>query len=308
MGVDDPRPGGCLNCGAQVDASGRCPACGVERARLIERVHAHCGAPPQLDAVRDLTEQGLFRVAFNAVDLLLEQQPDDPPTLVAKGKLLTEVQRAQHAVPLLRRAIELGGREPGVEIDLGVALAGCGRYEEAIAVYEAVLVHDTDPSRRAVTLSNIGGCLSALGHAKQAEDYHRRAIASDPEHLGPRWNLFANLFRNQRYEAALVVVEETIALPFLEQDEVENMQAYRAEILIALRRYRDALAAIDLSLASDPNELNRLIARARILMHLNALDSARGCIARILTLDPGNRAAAHLLSRLDRRTAPRSRN
>jgi tetratricopeptide (TPR) repeat protein len=307
-GVDDPRPGGCLNCGARVDASGCCPACGVDRAKLIERVHAHCGSPPQLEAVRELAEQGLFRVAFNAVDLRLEQLPNDAPTLVIKAKLLTEVQGADQAVPLLRRAIELGGEQPGVAIDLGVALAGCGRYEQAICVYERALQHETHPSRRAITLSNIGGCLSALGHARQAEDYHRRAIAADPEHLGPRWNLFANLFRNQRYDGALEVVEQIMALPFLEQDERENLQAYRAEILIALRRYRDALAAIDLSLASDPNELNRLIARSRILIHLDARDSARGCIAKILSLDPNNRGAKHLLQRLDRQTAPGSKN
>lgn len=308
MGVDDPKPGGCLNCGAQVDADGCCPACGVVRAHVLERVHAHCGSPPRLEAVRDLIDEGLFRVAFNAVDLRLEQQPNDAPTLIAKGKLLIEVCRAERAVPLLRRAIELGGRVSGVEIDLGRALAGSGRYEEAIASYEGALTHETDPTRRAVALSNIGGCLSSLGHARQAEEYHRRAVETDPEHLGPRWNLFANLFRNERYEAALEVVEQTMALPFLEQDEVENMQAYRAEILIALQRYREALIAIDLSLASDPNELNRLIARARILMHLNARDRARGCIAKILALDPENPAAKHLLSKLDRRAAPAAKN
>lgn len=307
-GVDDPRPGGCLNCGAPVDASGRCPECGVDRAQLIARVHAHCGAPPRLETISELAEQGLFRVAFNAVDLRLEQRLDEPRTLVEKAKLLIEVQRAAKAVPLLHRAIELEVDDPGVEINLGRALAGCGRHEEAIRVYERVLARETDPTRRAVTLSNIGGCLSALGHAREAEDYHRRAVEADPEHLGPRWNLFANLFRNERYEAALEVVEQTMALPFLEQDERENLQAYRAEVLIALRRYRDALAAIDLSLASDPDEINRLIARARILIHLDARDSARACIARISTLDRNSKAAQHLLQRLDRRAAPGSKN
>jgi tetratricopeptide (TPR) repeat protein len=307
-GVDDPRPGGCLNCGAVIDASGTCRECEVERSELVDRVHAHCGAPPQLDAIEDVAEQGLFRLAFNAVDLRLEGQPDDPATLVSKAKLLTKVHRPENAVPLLRRAIERGVEIPGVDIDLGVALANSGRHEEAIVVYQAYLVRETQPTRRALTLSNIGGCLSALGHARQAEDYHRRAVAADPEHLGPRWNLFANLFRNQRYEGALEVVEQTMALPFLEQDERENLQAYRAEILIAQRRFWEALAAIDLSLASDPNEVARLIARARILIHLELRDPARACIAKIVSLDPDNPIARMLLERLDRKTAAGSRN
>lgn len=307
-GVDDPRPGGCLNCGAAVERDGRCPECKVSRPEALARVHAHCGSPPQLAAVRELSERGLFRVAFNAIDLLLEQRPNDPAALRAKGKLLSEVQRHEQAVPLLRRALDLGLKEPGVEIELGIALAGCRRHREAIHVYQRVLEHETDPTRRAVTLSNLGGCLSALGQAAEAEAYHRRAVACDPEHLGPRWNLFANLYRNRRYQAALEVVEETMALPFIEPVERENLQAYRSEVLIALGRYREALAAIDLSLVSNPNEINRLITRARILIHLDAVALARACIAKIAALDPDSPAAKVLLQRLDRRAAPGCKN
>lgn len=307
-GVDDPRPGGCLNCGAAIDASGHCHECGADRRVMIERVHAHCGAPVRLEAVRELAEQGLFRVGLNAVDLLLEQRPDDGDVLAAKAKLLTEVGCPAKAIPLLRRALELGVSERAVEIDLGIALAHSGQPSAAIAVYEAYLAHESDPDRRALALTNIGGCLSALGRAEEGEVYHRRAIESDPEHLGPRWNLFANLFRSERFEAALEVVEQTMALPFLEPDEVENLQAYRAEILIALRRYRDALSAIDISLASDPDELNRLSARARILMYLGHRERARECIAKMLSIDPKHALARHLLERLDRRTPPGSRN
>src|SRR5690606_12912641 len=145
------------------DASGHCPACGVDRPALIERVHAHCGSPPQLDAIADLIDRGLFRVAFNAVDLRLEQAPNHPPTLALKAKLLTEVERPAAAVPLLRRALDLGLDDPGVSIDLGIALARSGCHQEAIRVYQSCLARETHPSRRAVTLSNIGGCLSALG-------------------------------------------------------------------------------------------------------------------------------------------------
>lgn len=307
-GVDNPRPGGCLNCGDSVDADGHCHECGVDRPVVLERVHAHCGSPPRLETFAELGERGLFRVAFNAVDLCLEQAPDDPRLLLAKAKLLIEVQRPLAAEILLRRAIELGVDDDGAQVNLGIALAHSGRQQEAIRVYEGLLVGESDPSRRAVLLSNIGGCYSALGQAKRAEEYHRRAIEADPEHLGPRWNLFANLYRNHRYEGALEVVEQTVALPFLEEDERENLQAYRSEILISLRRYKDALAAIDLSLASNPHELNRLSTRARILMHLDACDAARGCIAKILAIDPNHHIAQHLLERLDRRAAPGSRN
>ncbi len=301
-GLDDPRPGNCLNCGAAPDADGICPECEADRGAMIARVHALCGSPPRLESLAALAEQGLFRVAFNAVDLLLEQDPDDPAVLEAKAKLLCEVERPGEAVPLLRRALERDVEPRPSAIDLGVALANSGQHEEAVRVYERELERELDPDRRAILLTNIGGCLSRLGRPEQAETYHRRAIELDPEHLGPRWNLFANLYRMQRYEAALEVVEQTMALPWLEPDEVENLSAYRAEILISLRRYHDALEAIELSLRSDPEELNRLATRARILIYLGQHEAARSCVVTMLGIDPDSRLARTLLARLDRRT------
>lgn len=308
LGREIPEPGACLNCGDPVDASGRCRDCNIPRAAMVARVHQHCGSPPQLDAIESLAEQGRLRLAINAVDLRLETDPNDPPTLTVKAKLMTEICRPARAVPLLRRAIELGSTEPGLAISLGVALADSGDHEQALRIYEAHLETEIDPFRRALTLSNMGGCFSALGHADTAESYHRRAVEAAPDHLGPRWNLFANLFRQERHKDALEVVEQAIALSFLEPGERENMQAYRAEVLIALRRFSEALAAINESLVSDPEELARLGTRARILVHLGQHKAARTCIAKLLLLDPTSEIARRLLARLDQREPTPPRN
>ena len=309
-GVDSPAPGGCLNCGARLGADGEagsCPDCGVRPAELIARARDRCGDPPELARIRELANLGLFRLAFNAIDLRLAHQPHEPASLIAKAQLMTAVQRPARAIPLLHRAVELGVAPRQIAIELGVALANSGRPAEAVEVYEALLAIEVDPARRAIALTNLGGCLSALGQCDAARLHHRLAIDADPERLGPRWNLFANLVRGEAFDEALALIDETLALACLSRSELDNLQAYRAEILIALGRYPDALQAIDASLAHEPHELERLSARARILIYLDRRDAARACITQMFCIDCNSQLARILLERLDR-THPTTKN
>ena len=267
IGPSVPTPGCCLNCGSP-QVGERCSACKVDHQQLLDRVAEHCELPPCTDKIRALRGLGLHRVAFNAVLLRLLANPDDVEALATRAKLLIDVHRPEQAVPVLRRVLSLPARaqtHTEAEIDLGVALAENGQHPEAILVYQSFLItHPMHPGR-GVVLSNLGGCLSALGRPLEAEHYHRQAIKIDPDHLGPRWNLFANLNGQGRHAEALGVLDRTIELPCVEPTARENMQAFRSELLLELGRPHDALAAIDASLASDPNEPERLFARARIL-------------------------------------------
>lgn len=94
MHTELPSAGMCFNCGiapavgtapAGVDP---CPACGVERAPLIAAITQACGSPPTLSAALELIDRGLIRLAANAIDLRLEQVPDDSDTWLAKAEML----------------------------------------------------------------------------------------------------------------------------------------------------------------------------------------------------------------------------
>ncbi|KIG17689.1 tetratricopeptide TPR_2 [Enhygromyxa salina] len=297
----------CLNCGAaRPPASAEpqpCGECSVDHQQVLARVREHCELPPRTAKIRALRARGLYRLAFNAVAIQLQHNPDDPEALHTKAKLLVDVKRPEQAVPLLRQVMALGGPpadRPEVAIDLGVALAESGEHEAAILIYQAFLNDHPDHAGRCVVSSNLGGCLSALGRPAEAETYHRQAIAADPEHLGPRWNLFANLNKQGRHAEALSVLEQAMELAWLEAPDLENMQAYRSEVLIELGRLPDALAAIDASLVSNPDDPDRLFTRGRILHELGRLDQARAALLRVLELWPNSEASQRLLARVDR--------
>jgi tetratricopeptide (TPR) repeat protein len=115
MHTELPSPGMCLNCASALEGADACLACGVARSPLVAAITDTCGAPPALAAALELIDRGLIRLAANAIDLRLEQVPDDNDTWLAKAEMLGE-----HGVDLLRRAI---AREPE-RLALHVALYG----------------------------------------------------------------------------------------------------------------------------------------------------------------------------------------
>ena len=298
IGPDEPKPGHCLECDVPLEPDGRCSECELEHRELVARVHARCGDPPQIDAIRALQGEGLYRLAFNAVHLRLQADPDDVDALVTKAKLLTEALRPAQAVPILRRVLAGPHPDPAIAVDLGVALANSGDDQAAIEIYERFLAEHPAHHARGVVLSNIGACYSALGHVAQGEAYHRRAIAADPERMGSRWNLFANLCKAGRLSDAVDVLEQTADLPFVEADDRENIHAFRGQLLFQLGRLDEALAAFDTSLASDPTQPDRQFTRAQILVSLGRLDQARVALHHVLDRYPDAEAARELLAQL----------
>ena len=166
------------------------------------------------------------------------------------------------------------------------------------ALHRDFLQAHVDHEARALVLSNIGACLSALGRQQEAEDHHRQAILADPEHLGPRWNLFANLHGQGRSTDALAVLDHALELTSLEQVDGGNIHAYRSELLLQLGRRCEALAAIDASLVSAPDSPDRLFTRGKILVELGWLVQGRVVLLRVLELAPGFEAARRLLLRI----------
>jgi tetratricopeptide (TPR) repeat protein len=296
-GPAHPRPGHCLNCDHRLDARGCCPDCKVEHRQIVERVQQHCGLPPQIEKIEELREVGLFRVALNAVHLRLQANPADVEALALCGRLLHGMHRPVAGISFFRRALALEA-DVDVQIHLGAALADSGSPREAIELYEQILAGQPSLEQRTIVLTNLGGCHSALGDPRRGEGYHRRAIATNPEDLGARWNLFANLHGQGRNGEALEVIDQAMLLSMLEPDELENMHAYRAELLIRLGRLDDALAAVDASLASDPEQPDRLFLRARILLALGRREQARRALLRVLAHVPGSRAARELLAQI----------
>lgn len=144
-----PAPGSCLNCGTPLDGAEVCSACGVDRSSRIALITRTCGSPPVLATALELIDRGLIRLAGSAIDLRLEQVPDDNDTWLAKAEMLGD-----RGIDFLRRAI---AREPE---RLAVHLALHGLLEQRKDHAAAILALDA-----ALPLST-GRQRAELHHAK----------------------------------------------------------------------------------------------------------------------------------------------
>ncbi len=93
-----------------------------------------------------------------------------------------------------------------------------GRFEEAFALYDAILA-DRGPD--APTLTTYGNMKWKIGAMKEAEDLFLRAIASMPKHIKARQFLGQLYFHQGRRKQARAVFEAMLKLPWL-RDNVEH--------------------------------------------------------------------------------------
>lgn len=90
---------------------------------------------------------GDLRTAIAMVDALIRVQPGNPYFHELKGQALLEGGRPAEAIAPLRRAAQLSGRAPLIDIMLGQALVASGdksHAEEAVAILRAALVREPE--------------------------------------------------------------------------------------------------------------------------------------------------------------------
>src|SRR5262249_23528744 len=145
-----------------------CPACGVEAGEIEGRVRdALAGRPLSADEARAVAGRGLYRLAFNMLDLRLIDHPNDSDAWAEKGRLAQTVGLYSASIEPLRRAVE-SGAPTRLLISLGCAFHETKRFEEAVAAYQRFLDGEPEPEWIAAALTNQGNSWARLGDFERA--------------------------------------------------------------------------------------------------------------------------------------------
>lgn len=188
-----------------------------------------------------------------------------------KGVLALQQGKPADAVPLLERAIELDTRSPGFHLNLGNALRGVSRHDEAIAAYRRALALD---ERMAPAHNNLGNALRDRGSLSEAATAYRRALELDARFFAAAANLAHVLAKQPELPRADVLAAHDHALALAEAAnlrtaDVANLHNARGNLLQAEARIEDAIAAYRRAVELDPAfaeaHLNLAQAHARTL-------------------------------------------
>lgn len=257
-------------------------------------------------------QQGQLNQAEFLYRRVLQHVPDQFDARHLLGVVDLQRQNFAGAAELIGQALRLNPSDASAHSNLGAALRGLGRADEALASYDRALKLKPD---YAEALNNRANLLRDLGQPAEALAGYDRALAVRPDYAEALVGRGDVLLGLGRPEAALTCYDRALAI---KPDNAETLNS-RGTALQAIGRYDAALASFDRALAIRPDAIGGLINRGNVLVALHRPDQAIANYDRALALAPdyaeawnnrggtllGLRRAAEALANFDRALAIR---
>ncbi len=191
-------------------------------------------------------EQGNFDRAERLCAAILEHRRDDFDALNLTGFIRLQRGRYLEAIGFLDQAVRANARSVDAICNLGLALHGAGRIEEAVARYHDVL--GLAPHHPEV-LYNLGNAYLARDRIDEALRSYDEALAHDASHTGACVNRGNTLLRFNRPLEALASYDKALATMPGHPQILTN----RAHALRRLDRPQEALIDLEIALAKAPD-------------------------------------------------------
>jgi tetratricopeptide (TPR) repeat protein len=133
-----------------------------------------------------LHQSGQFSEAETRYLEIIENTPASADAHHLLGVIFHQTKRSGEAIPLIEKALSLGGPQPVFYANLGVALISLERFGEAAdALAESIRLNSSSADAR----NNMGLALKALGKHREAIESFEACIRLDPVFARARSNL-----------------------------------------------------------------------------------------------------------------------
>lgn len=183
------------------------------------------------------------------------------------------------------------GDRPQGQVNLGTAWLARGRADEAIAAFrEAIAI---DPGF-APAYVNLAEAQRLRGNEADAYATLRSAVDRDPVDAAARHSLGLSLVRQRRLPEA---IEQLGRAATLEPESARYAYVYGVALNDA-GRTEEALTVLRASLARHPADVDTLVAAALYNERAGRLAEARGYVARLVRLRPGDATVRDLAARI----------
>jgi tetratricopeptide (TPR) repeat protein len=164
-------------------------------------------------------------------------------------------------------------------INLGTALLGLGRPNEAAVQYERAIAINPD---NAMAYGNLGKVLQDLGRSELAFAAYHKALALRPQNAEVLLNLGAALLDQHRWDEAVRFTREAIAL----RPDSAMAHANLAVGLLGLGQHEAALAACREAMALDPQGAAIACTLGGTMLELGEPEDAVTLCRRAIALEP----------------------
>jgi predicted O-linked N-acetylglucosamine transferase (SPINDLY family) len=223
--------------------------------------------------------QGEHQLAFEAYELALKINPDDPEVLINKGSTCNDIKNYASALEALERAIQLKPDVPEAWSNKGIALNNLNLYQDAIDAYDEAI--KLNPSYYEAW-SNKSVPLKKLKRFTEAVEACDEAISLNPNYAEGWSNKGAALHELKRYEEALMHYDKALSL---KPDYAEGW-FNKGNTLHELRSYEEALMHYDQALSLNPDYAEGWSNKGNALHELKFYEEAIAHYDKALSLKP----------------------
>jgi tetratricopeptide (TPR) repeat protein len=279
---------------------------------------------PQRTTALSLEQQGKNAEAEVAWHLYMKAHPSNPEPYAHLGLLEARQEHYKEAVPLYRKALALGPKLPGLQLNLGLALFKGGELKQSVEVFAPLLKSAKPASPEAQQLTVLLGMARyGLGEYAEAVPYLKTAAANDPTNLQLRLTLAHSCLWSKQYQCVLDTYHEILLLNAEsaeadmlagevldeQKDTPGAIQQFRAAakadpkepevhfglgyLLWTQRQYAEAASEFQAELANNPNHVQAMIYLADAQIQLSHPEAAEPLLEKALRLD-ASRELAHL--------------
>ncbi len=186
-----------------------------------------------------------YNKALKQFEILNQKHSDYADGWKLCGKALERLERTKEAEAMYRRALELEPKNAGILQGLGILEFNTGRYEEALAHFQAL--NEIRPDY-AIGWSLCGTALESLGRTKEAEAMFRKALELDPASANTWVSLSIFLDKQGQVDEAALAFK-TAERYGADRDHLLNR---RGEARRERGEYMEAIADYEEALQTDP--------------------------------------------------------
>ena len=250
-----------------------------------DRVHTSTYGDLDRQAAYDTTERLAFRLPRQFPDMEIDMRLLQGDTLMGMRLRERSLAAYEKAEPLCAAQVAANPGSARAHAKMGLALAGQGRLEEALASYDRAVALEPE---RAVTHLGRAQALAGMGHGEEALAAYDRTLEIDPvlaeAHLR-RGRLLAGM---GRMHDALASCDRALDI----DDEAYRAHLLRGSLLARMGRSEEALAAYERAVSLGRYDEDVHLQRGDLLAKMGRSDEALASYDRAIRLD-GAYAKAH---------------
>jgi len=288
-------------------------------------LHNYLAVHPDKTGMRMLYAKVLLRQnknteAMNQYQLMSDQHPDDPAILLLLAEMYLAADQPDKAGPLLERVLS---RDPSsypgnilmarlcqvqervdeavghyqkalernwsseLQMELGELYTKVGRYDEAAALYGALIERDEQNESARVALIHVyllqkkdAQALAELNNLKSFADQPRRVDLT-----------IARLYAKQKhYDKAIAITEK-----ILEKENLPEARYFLAMLLVQQEKYNRALKQVRQIDRKAPEYPDSLFLQVRILREQNKLEEAKLLLEKHIGADESSNAEMYIV-------------